>query len=68
MEDLEPLYALLMARLPSLVKTDINDRTVWAWKRYWIDKFTVREVAADRGWCVPAVEWHLRRAARVLRD
>lgn len=68
MEDLEPVYALLAQRLPPLMKTSVNDRTVATWRRHYIDKLTVREIALEAGWCVPAVEWHLRRANRALRE
>lgn len=67
MQDLEPYYALLAQRCPPLLRTQLNDRTLWTWRRHWIDRLTVREVAAERGWSVPAVEWHLRRADRALR-
>jgi len=67
-ENLEPLHTLLMQRLPPLIGTDVNDRTVWVWRRHWIDKLTVREIAVERGWCAPAVEFHLRRGARALRS
>jgi DNA-directed RNA polymerase specialized sigma24 family protein len=68
MEDLETVYALLTQRLPPLVKTTLNDRTVGTWRRHWIDKLTVREIARENGWSVPAVEWHLRRAFRALGE
>lgn len=65
-EYLQAVYALLMHRLPPLTKTDLNDRTLWVWRRYWCDKRAVQEIAAERGWSVPAVEWHLKRAKRAL--
>jgi hypothetical protein len=64
--DLQFVYALLLERLPPLVKTELNDRTVWVWHRHWIDKHTVREIATEQGWSVPAVEFHLRRAKGTL--
>lgn len=65
-EDSEPWYALLTHRLPPLIGSDVNDKTVWIWRRHWIDKYTVCEIAKERGWSVPAVEFHLRRAKRAL--
>lgn len=56
----------LQRRLPSLERSVVNDRTVHVWTRYWIDKCTHREIAVEQGWSVPAVNWHLRRAERVL--
>lgn len=65
-EYLQAVLALLMHRLPPLARSDLNDRTLWVWRRYWMDKLTVAEIAAERGWSEPAVEWHLRRAKQAL--
>lgn len=61
------VYAELCSRLPPLTKTELNDRTCWAWHRHWIGERSIKEIAEEAGWCVPAVTWHLRRADRVLK-
>lgn len=62
----EMLYQELMRKLPTLTRSSVNDRTCWVWRRHWIDKLTVEEIAAEKKWSVPAVVWHLRRAHQVL--
>lgn len=54
--------------LPPLARTPVNDRTVFVCRRCWIDNLTVADVALEQGWSVPAVEWHLRRAEKVLDE
>ena len=66
MDDLTDKYDRLQRLLPDLERTELNTRTREVWHQHWIDKYTVREIAQDRGWCVPAVSWHLRRAQRLL--
>lgn len=66
MDDLLQKYERLQKILPDLERSEINTRTRSVWHQHWIDKYTVREIARDRGWTIPAIEWHLRRAHRLL--
>lgn len=66
MADLPAMLELLQQRLPPLVNTDLNERTISVWGEHWMEGYTVRAVAQRRGWCVPAVEFHLRRARKIL--
>ena len=63
--DLIVLLAVLEEKLPPLLRTDVNERTLHVWRRYWIDRHTVGDIALELGWCVAAVEFHLRRAAQI---
>lgn len=54
--------------LPASERTDVNERTVFVWRRCSVDNASVLEVALERGWSAPAVEWHLRRAQRALQS
>jgi len=50
-----------------MLGTTINDRTCWIFRAFWVDRKTVREIASEQGWSIPAVEFHLKRGERVLR-
>jgi len=51
-----------------MLGTDVNERTIRVWRRRWVEHWTVRDIAGELGWCPAAVEFHLRRAARILAD
>lgn len=63
-EDAERLEELL----PPLVSTDLNERTCWVFRAFWVDHKPVREIASEKGWSVPAVEFHLKRGERTLKE
>ena len=64
MEDVERLEGLL----PPLIKSDLNERTCWVFRAFWVDHKPTREIASEREWSVPAVEFHLKRAEKALKD
>jgi hypothetical protein len=51
---------------PKLERTDLNERTVYVWRRRWVDRASFDDIATERGWSRPAVSWHYRRATRAL--
>lgn len=51
---------------PKLSRSDVNERTVLVWRRRYVDRIAIADIAREFGWSVPAVTWHLRRAARAL--
>jgi hypothetical protein len=57
----------LREKFPPLTGTDVNHRTLAVWQSHWIDRETVQDIAARLGWSVAAVDWHLRRASRLIR-
>lgn len=57
----------LESSFPKLERSDVNERTLLVWRRVWVDRVPVDDLAVELGWSRPAVAWHLRRAARVLR-
>ena len=63
-EDAERLEELL----PPMIGTTVNDRTCWIFRAFWVDRRPVREIASEQGWSIPAVEFHLKRAERVLKE
>ena len=51
-----------------MIGTTVNDRTCWIFRAFWVDRRPVREIASEQGWSIPAVEFHLKRAERVLKE
>lgn len=63
MRDIVLLIEQIEAVLP---RAPVNERTAYVCRQHWVERHTVADIAAHHGWSVPAVEWHLRRAERVL--
>lgn len=68
MTDLTAMLELLQQRLPPLVNTDLNERTISVWVEHYMDSQTAEDIAQKRGWSVPAVEFHLHRAMKKILE
>lgn len=53
--------------LPPLLRSDLNERTLFVVRKRWLEMWTERDIASECGWSIPAVQFHLRRAEEVLR-
>jgi hypothetical protein len=63
-EDIERLEVIL----PSMLESQINERTRWVAESYWLKHKTVEDIAQEKRWACSTVEWHLYRAFRAVQE